>query len=689
MRRILWFFLALGLAASAQTVGGSLAGDLRDLVQTPAIPGYEQGLADHIARELQGFNPRRDNLGDVIVSLQPPAGTAAAGAPLRLIAAPLDEPGYVVSGIRPDGYLRLQRLPTRGNFPLFNELANAQPLRVGTVHGTWIHGVMTGLSVHLQPGRVGGPNPDDLDNLYVDIGASSAAQVRAAGVDILSPVVLARTLYTLADGQLAGYGIGDRYGAAALLEALRHLDPAELTSPVEIAFVTQEWTNGRGLARVREGLAPETPTILVGRAAPAGRGGRGRGAAGSAAAIEYWSLPVAYAATPAEMVDGHALQQLIARVETALGETPAPAALPAAAPLPEPPLPARPQSAPTPTAILQALTAQYGVHPHEARVRQAIEALLPPWAQPTTDDAGNLILHWSDAGPNAPKLLFVAHQDEIGFEVAAIAPDGGLELRTRGGGIPSYYLGHPILVHAANGMHPGVLELPEGWQARSFQLAGRLPLRADVGARSAAEVAQLGIAVGDSVTIPKKYRALLGTRASARAFDDRVGDAALIAAAWALGPSLPGRDITLAWSTGEEIGLVGASALAKHLAAAGRTPDYVFAIDTFVSSDTPLESHRFADTPLGQGLVIRAVDNSSLSPWPLARRMQAMAQAAHIPVQLGATGGGNDGSVFVPYGSIDLPLGWPLRTSHSPGEVIDTRDLDGLAHMIATLAHNW
>ncbi|HVA62186.1 MAG TPA: hypothetical protein VNF74_00570, partial [Terriglobales bacterium] len=135
VRRILWVFLALGLAAPAQTVAGSLASDLRNFVQAPAVAGYEQALADHIARELQAFSPRRDNLGDVIVSLRPSGGGTA---PLRLIAAPLDEPGYVVSGITADGYLRLQRLPTRGAFPLFNELANAQPLRVGTAQGTWI-----------------------------------------------------------------------------------------------------------------------------------------------------------------------------------------------------------------------------------------------------------------------------------------------------------------------------------------------------------------------------------------------------------------------------------------------------------------------------------------------------------------------------------------------------------------------
>ena len=68
-------------------------------------------------------------------------------------------------------------------------------------------------------------------------------------------------------------------------------------------------------------------------------------------------------------------------------------------------------------------------------------------------------------------------------------------------------------------------------------------------------------------------------------------------------------------------------------------------------------------------------------------------QTAQNEVQVlnvtGATGGGNDGSVFLRYGSVDVPLGWPLRYSHSPGEVIDTRDLDALARIVAVIAKNW
>lgn len=675
--------LALTLAAAAQSgpiVPGTLRQDLRAYVATPAVEGYETALADHIAGQLRDFAPRRDNLGDVIVTLPGPAG--ATGAP-RLFAAPLDEPGYVVSAITADGYLRLERLPTRGRLPLFQQLWTAQPVKVETTRGQWIPGVVTGLSVHLQSGRVQRPNGADPDNLYLDIGASSRAEALAAGVKVLSPVALDRTLEVLGGGQLSGYAVGDRYGAAVLVEALRHLDPTRLTGPVTFAWVTQQGSGARGLERVQAMLGAGVTTTLVGAAAPR-----------SDAGTESWTVPVRWPATPIATVSGGDVAQLVVRLETALGQTPQTPAMPQAAAIAPPPLPARPRTAPSPEAILEPLVDQYGVNPHEQRVAAAIQALLPGWAQPITDEAGNVVLHWGDAGRNAPRILFVAHQDETGFAVEAIAPDGRLRLRQRGGVYLPYYLGHPLLVHTVAGdMRPGLLELPAGWDQNGFNLAApeisRATLWADVGTRSAAETAALGIAVGDSLTVPKQYRRLLGSRATARSFDDRVGSAALIAAAWKLGPSLPGRDVTLAWTTGEEIGLVGAQAMAARLAAAGRAPDYVFAIDTFVSSDTPIEEQYRADTPIGDGFVIRAIDDSSITPWALAQRLAALAEQSHIPVQTGETSGGNDGSAFLRYGSIDLPLGWPLRTSHSPAEVIDTRDLDSLAHMIESLAHNW
>jgi putative aminopeptidase FrvX len=262
-----------------------------------------------------------------------------------------------------------------------------------------------------------------------------------------------------------------------------------------------------------------------------------------------------------------------------------------------------------------------------------------------------------------------------------------------GGGEPSFFLGHPALVHSADGDHDAIMELPNGWDDPKFEWPrGRNAgpaIRVDVGARTPDEVEKLGIKVGDTVTIPKAYRPLLGTRANGRSFDDRVGDTALISAAWALGGPLEDRKVTFVFSTAEEIGLDGAAAVAKRLAAEGHTPDYVFAVDTFVSSDSPLESKRFAYAPIGKGFVIRAVDNSNIVRSDLVEKLIKLARAGEIPVQFGVTGGGNDGSTFLRYGSVDVALGWPLRYSHSPGEVIDTRDVDSLARIITAISRSW
>jgi len=143
------------------------------------------------------------------------------------------------------------------------------------------------------------------------------------------------------------------------------------------------------------------------------------------------------------------------------------------------------------------------------------------------------------------------------------------------------------------------------------------------------------------------------------------------------------------WSTEEEVGLKGAAAFAEQAAKEGRTPDFVFAIDTFVSSDSPLESKRFGDAEIGEGFVVRAVDNSNIVPLQYVDRVVALAKENNIPAQYGVTGGGNDGAVFTRYGSVDVALGWPLRYSHSPGEVIDTKDLDALGKIVAVIARKW
>ncbi|HTU35884.1 MAG TPA: M20/M25/M40 family metallo-hydrolase [Candidatus Acidoferrum sp.] len=713
---------------------------LVQFVDTPAVSGYEGQLGREISSDLASLHPKIDNLGDVIV-------TIGSGAPLRLIATPIDEPGFVVSDITPDGYLRVQRLPQFGLPPMYNELYAAQPVKVETRGGKWINGVVAGLSVHLQPGRTGAPDPTDLRNIYIDIGATSAAEVRAAGVDNLSPIALDRKLFDLGDQEFAGVSVGDRFGAAALVDVLPQIDPSKLHGTLTVAFVVQQWAGARGLQRILA-TGHYDEMLYVGRMLQGGpvaevagmqREPRQQPGSGVLVGVEETNgqleglaadlqqlaatnnipfaadysagiIPRSYIAapafppkwahigiattwpnTPAETVSAADFDNLTKLLASYVGVSVSGVSAGMAS-VPRTVL-SQPGPRPTITQLLAALTTVYGISEHEEHVRDEVRKLLPTWAKAEQDDAGNLIVHVGTAPANAktPSILVVAHMDEIGYEVKSIAQDGRLEVATVGGGEPYFFIGHPALVHSTNGDHEAVMELPKGWEEPKFEWPrGRAVMdRVDVGARTPDEVEKLGIKVGDTVTIPKAYRTLLGTHANARSFDDRVGDTSLISALWALGGPLKDRDVTFVFSTGEEIGLDGAAALAKRLASEGHVPEYVFAVDTFVSSDSPLESKRFGDAIIGKGFVIRAVDNSNIIRPDLVEKMIKLARANNIPVQYGVTGGGNDGSAFLRYGSVDVALGWPLRYSHSPGEVIDTRDVGALARIIGAIARSW
>ena len=329
--------------------------------------------------------------------------------------------------------------------------------------------------------------------------------------------------------------------------------------------------------------------------------------------------------------------------------------------------------------VLEKLIGAYGVSGAEGPVREAVKQLLPPWARTETDTAGNL---WVRVGQGNPVVVFVAHLDEIGFRVSAIRDDGSLELETRGGFFTALFEAQPALVHTAQGDVPGIfLPRDSGFVRRTPP-----PLRVDVGSTTKAATLARGVSPGATVTMPKQFVPLAGTRASGRSFDDRVGDAAEIIALRHLDRAALTHQVIFIWSVREEIGLEGAAVAA---AALGTSVRRVHAIDTFVSADSPLEPPNFAVAPLGQGAVVRALDNSSVTPPAYVDSLLALARARGVPLQYGTTNGGNDGSTFTPYGVIDVALGWPLRYSHSPVEVVDLKDVASLADALRAIAESW
>jgi putative aminopeptidase len=356
-----------------------------------------------------------------------------------------------------------------------------------------------------------------------------------------------------------------------------------------------------------------------------------------------------------------------------------------------------------PWEILKKIVLVPGVSRHETRASDFVQSALPSSLNVQRDAQHNV---WFSVGSGRPHLLFVAHSDELGWTVEGVTPQGRARLRGTGGLLAQTLPGRPVIIHAAGGPVAGVITPRPGYDERpesaptpvqpAVPVTAQAPAQpaparvveefeVDLGVGTEAEAAALGVKAGDPVTVKKMLWELSPDILTARAVDDRAGCAALLAAALRLDWSkVRGGTVTFAWDVQEEIGLFGARELSKTLA-----PDYVFAIDTFVATDSPLESRRLAFTPVGGGMVIRASDSSNLVPKAQLERVLDVARGRRIPVQVGSSRGGNDGSVFVPLGAVDIPLSWPGAYAHSLIEKIDRHDLEALTSLIVALAEDW
>jgi putative aminopeptidase FrvX len=650
-----------------------------------------------------------------------------AGQPGTLIVAPLDEDGYVVSGITEEGYLRLHRPGREPVNRLFDQYLVGQPVLIHTSRRGAVAGVTATPSTHLrrylpadEANRIRG-----LEDLWVDVGASTAAQAGGLGIRVLDTVTLRERAQPLAGGRVAGPAAQSRANALALVELVRGWAAAPVpANPVTIAWMAQSVFGGRGLARLIESGRPQR-IIVCGPATPARakdadpRGGAGAIGGGPLAALgdgatheaaaasgvtvqdvapDRWAqrapagwkgpwqllgVPVLFAQSPVETV-GAADVIALAKLVAAVTGLPAPAAPATVVADPRTPAPATPPPAPAGTTgfgALRTLIETYGVSGHEEAVREVVLKVIRetvPWAKPTTDERGNVVVSF---GAGGAEKVFLAHMDEIGYEIVAIRADGSATLRARGGMYDSLYEAHPVLVHAAAGRVPAVLAPRPGYAASDAASPRPEDMTAYFGATSADEVKALGLAVGDTLTVRKRFAPLAGTRATGRSMDDRSGVAILLSALAKINPALATGKTTFVWSVAEETGLIGATFVASKT-----TPFAAFAVDTFVSTDGPFDTRRLAYAPLGQGAVLRGMDSSTNTPPALVDRLVALAGRLGIPMHIGITAGGTDASPFSRYGAMDVGLSWPGRYSHSPVEVIDQRDFDAVIRLVVAVA---
>jgi putative aminopeptidase FrvX len=670
----------------AQSPDSATLAATAEWIRLLAPPGTEEEVARDLARRL-GAGWSVDRFGNLIKRV----GT---GMPRRVVACGLDFPSYVVSQITSDGYLRVRRTGNPGH-PLWDQFHEAQRIAVLTRTGR-IPGVVSVPNGHFTQQHRADTAAATMDSLWIDVGASSAAEVARAGVALLDPLTIDRPAWTFSDFA-AGPAAGARAGCAAIVAAAT----SGQVSRGETHFVisAQRSYNWLGLNRLLASLGRIQVLALVGdgaderMAASPGRGGRGGGRGGrgggvparaQADSFRLITPRVRHARSLVETIGISDIRNVLAQVIDAAGATMA-----AGAAWPTPGIDTS-RVLNRRGGVQGEIERQWmsmadlpGVAGHEAPVRAAVLAALPAWARSRAviDSMGNVIVAM---GPERDSVAFIAHLDEVGFEVTSILSDGRVTMRSRGGAVIPSWEGTPALLHfdATGNTAPaaplrGVFVPRDSGRTRSPGA-----LTAWFGLDSAQMVAR-GVRAGLSLTSYKRADRLLGSRITGRGSDDRTGTTALLFAIRRLNPDSLSHKVIFVWSVQEEGGLNGARFFGdRH----GINLRRVYSVDTFVSSDTPKESPHFAFTPLGSGPVLRGVDNSSLVPSAERDRIIRIARARGIPLQIGTTFGSTDGSAIQPWGPVNIGLSWPGRYSHGPAEVLDLRDVDALIRLVVAVA---
>jgi putative aminopeptidase FrvX len=338
--------------------------------------------------------------------------------------------------------------------------------------------------------------------------------------------------------------------------------------------------------------------------------------------------------------------------------------------------------------LLEELTNAHGVSGFEGPVR---DILRREWNDLLidlhTDGIGNLI--GSLPGSSySPRVLLMAHMDEVGFLVRHIDENGYLYIHNVGGYFDQSVLTQRLSILTARGEVLGYTGMKSGHILRPDERDRMIPLQdmfVDVGARSRAEAEAMGLRPGLPVAYATKFEVLNGTgRYLAKAWDDRVGLAVITEALRRLRSRSHPNNLQVAATVQEEIGLRGASVVT-----ATTNPDIVINLEIGIASDFPLlTSKALSQEELGKGAGIFVFDGSMIPNNNYIEWILRLADENTIPVQFESVTGYGEDAAMIQKSARGVPavnIGIPTRYGHSQSGVIDRADYDHTVALVVKM----
>lgn len=331
---------------------------------------------------------------------------------------------------------------------------------------------------------------------------------------------------------------------------------------------------------------------------------------------------------------------------------------------------------------LEKLSNACGVAGREEQVRNLMIKLLKPYADEIMVDKLENVIAVKKGKKNAPKIMLAAHMDEIGLMVKTVSKEGFLQFAKMGGIDDRILIAQKVIINTAKGPIQGIIgSKPPHIQKEEERkkIVAYDELFIDIGAENKEKVAEIGVKVGDPVTFDIKYTKTSEDIVIGKAFDDRVGCAAMIEALKLLEKTKTDCTVYAVGTVQEELGLRGAAT-----AAFGVDPDVGIALDVTIAGDVPGVREFDTTVKMGKGPALTVSDSGLITHPKVLRLLLDTAEVEKIAVQL-ETGlmGSTDAARIsltrqgVPSGTISIGT----RYIHSPIGMLSLKDAEEAAKL--------
>ena len=227
---------------------------LFDLLRTPSPTGFEAPGQRLWAARAAGLADRVES--DAYGSAWAVKDGADTDAPTVLLEAHADEIGFALKYVTDDGFLRVDRIGGSDH-----AIARARRVVFLGSEGP-VAGVLGNTAVHLRD-RDKDEKAPKIEELFVDIGASSREEVAERGLRVGHPAVYADAVEMLTDSRVTGRALDNRLGGFVLTQVLAALQTGERPAATAVALnAVQEEIGGNGAKMATWAISPDVAVVL-------------------------------------------------------------------------------------------------------------------------------------------------------------------------------------------------------------------------------------------------------------------------------------------------------------------------------------------------------------------------------------------------------------------------------------------